>query len=145
MNTATTDKTTIAEHEANFRNAVDGLRKAKAKFESALLKPVPYADERALHLSAALKALAGMYGVNLQGPLHIDSNGEYSLAALKDDGSNPSIHGCAPFGAFAEILNPHSPRTGLAACTLQAESGWCRIGHFGVESMVVAQAAARGI
>lgn len=145
MNTATTDKTTLADHEANFRIAVTGLRDAKAKFDSALLKPVPYADERERHLSAALKALAGMYGVNLQGPLHIDSNGEYSLAALKPDGSNPQHYGCAPFGAFADVLNPHSPRTGIAACTLTADSGWCRIGHFGVESMVMTQAAARGL
>lgn len=142
---STTPVTSAAQHDTDFRTAVIGLREAHTKFKSGELKSVPHSDMRQQHLGAALQALAGLYGVMLRGPHYIDSNGEYSLAALKDAGSNPSVQGCAPFGEFAAVLNPHSPRTGIMPCALTSDSGWCRINHFSVENMVMEQAAARGI
>lgn len=143
MNINTNAQATSLDHDAAFRAAVIGLRDAKTKFEANELKSVPYSDLRQQHLSAAVTALASGHGVTLRAPLYIDGNGEYSIVAV-EEGRDPRM-GTGQFGEFAEVLNPHRPRTGIVPCALSPESGWCRINHFSVENMVMAQAAARGI
>lgn len=124
-----------------FEEAVNALMQARNQFAAGELLPVPYADARQDALARSLVALAEEHGVTLQQPLHIDTNGEYRIVAMPDDGSDLRL-GCGRYGAeFAAILNRHGPRCGVASgATLQPESGWCRMNHFEVEQMVRAYA-----
>jgi hypothetical protein len=131
-------------HAAVFSTAIIAIRQTHARFFAGEIKPVEHAHLREQHLRAALKTLAFSYGVSLQEPLQIDSNGEFSLVALKE-GQDPRYYGSAAFGDFVTILNPHRPRTGIAPSDLSRENGWCLMNHFAVEEMVMQHAAIRGV
>lgn len=127
---------------ANLVKEVDALAKATLQFHTGKIGAYPFGVARGEHLGKALQYLAACHGVTLEGPLHIDSRGEFSIVALPADGSSPKL-GCGPYGeAFAAILNQHHPRQGINPGTVLPESGWCRMNHFEVERMVLAQAQA---
>lgn len=113
------------------------LRVASEQFATGLVKSVPFSDVRGACLGVALHELAKHHGVELRGPLFIDSRGEFSLIVNPPDGKN-TTGSCGAFGQeFAALLNQYRPRTGIVAgAVLEAESGWCWMNHFDVEKMV---------
>ena len=87
-------------------------------------------------MANALRAMATHFGVTLDEPLTINSNGEFRLVARHPDGRQP-IEGAGAFGeAFTALLNRHRPRTGTVPGTLCSSNGWCYINHFDAESVV---------
>lgn len=89
-------------------------------------------------LAAGLRQLAIKHGIKFREPLQIDSNGEFSLvAALPGERGMPSDP-CGEYGeSFVALLNKHGPRTGIMHTKfMHDKDGWCRIGHFDVESML---------
>jgi hypothetical protein len=128
-----------------FLQEMQALAQAEAKFHAGETKPVPFSREREQHLGIALRELAASYGVRLEGPFHIDTNGEYRVVALPE-GKDSAKMGCGHYGeAFAALLNPHRPRQGAMGyppATLHADSGWCYVNHFEIERLLKEQAAA---
>jgi len=133
---------TQQDSQDQFLKAVASLAEANAAFAAGTLKSVPHADARGAALSAALLSMAACHGVLLQTPVQIDSNGEFSLVALKAPGAN-SLYGCGSYGKkLAERLTKHKGRTGaFGPATFYADSGWCRLNHFNAEAMVLEYAA----
>lgn len=126
----------------DLQTAVAELIAFEQQFAQSRLSPVGYRDAREPALARALHAMAAELGVTLQQPLQIDANGEYSIVALKPDGTDPR-YGCGAFGAvFAEALTRHRARCGIAAGTMDAANGWCRLFHLEAEKMVRAYARA---
>lgn len=126
----------------SLESSLNSLDRANALFKERKLSSIAHADARGAALAAGLQALAAEFGVLLQTPLHIDSRGEFSIVAIPPDGRPLSL-GCGPFGDFAKVLNGHAPRTGQSpGATLTAESGWCRMGHFEVERLLLSRRAA---
>lgn len=94
--------------------------------------PLEIARIREHNIASGLLIIATKHGVNLRGPLHINSLGEFSLIA---DG--PETPYCGMFGTFADILNDHNPRTGLqSGAHIMPENGWCYLNHFDAERLV---------
>lgn len=124
-----------------LKQAVARLTETHQLFAKGELSSVAHGDQRETALAAALIALAATHGVTLEGPLHIDSRGEFRLVACPADGS-PAKLGGGRYGAeFAAILNQHHPRCGvLPTAVLDSASNWCYMNHFEVERMVVEQA-----
>ncbi len=121
---------------STFRDEAHKLVLLQQQFEQGLLSSVAYRDQREPALARALTALALELGVALQQPLHIDANGEYSIVALKEDGSDPR-YGCGAFGdAFAALLTRHQARCGTLPATISASNGWCRLNHLEAETLV---------
>lgn len=119
--------------------AADLVATANA-FHNRAMTSVEHSRAREAAIQRGLTAVAQRHGVLLAGPRYIDSNGDFSLAALKAPNGNPQIQGCAPFGeSFVELLNQHRPRTGVVGpATLSAENGWCKLNHFDAEALVLA-------
>lgn len=121
-----------------LQQAISNLVQANADFSNNKLSSVEFSNVRQTALAEGLRALATKHGITLQEPLHIDSNGEFSIVAESD---NPSDRRCgftAHYGeAFAALLNKHRPRTGIAPGSVCAENGWCRMNHFDVERLVM--------
>ena len=120
---------------AKIEEIQDALVVARQEFESGDLKSVPYSNRREVMIKAGLVSIAELCGVDLEA-IGIDANGEYQLRAL--DPEFPQAGYCGDFGQFAEILNPHKPRCGQmgTVAVLDADSGWCRLNHFGAEKLV---------
>lgn len=119
-----------------FQSAMASLLQTESDFEAGTVKSVPHSHLRGEALGKALLALAAMHGVTLQLPLHIDSRGEFSLVAMPDNGASPD-YGTGHYGAFVEILNRHSPRTGIFPTSMMSPgNGWCYMNHFDAERMV---------
>lgn len=117
-------------------DAQQALEQARNDFAEGRLSPVAYRDVREPALSRALVALAEGLGVNLQQPLHVDSNGEFSIVALHPNGQSPRL-GCGSYGEeLAALLTLYRARTGIASGVLCAENGWCRLNHMQAEKMV---------
>ena len=117
------------------------LRLAGEQFAAGLIKSVQYSNVRGASLGASLLELAKNHGVDLRGPMFIDSRGEFSVIANpSNDGNAPGS--CGSFGQeFSALLNQYRPRTGITAgAVLVAESSWCWMNHFDVEKMVCAAA-----
>ena len=126
----------------NLSAAVAILTQAAADFAAGKLTPIAYRDVREPALSRALVAMAADHGVDLEAPLHIDSNGEYSIIAKNPNGPL-LLHGCGKFGAaMAAALTQHMARTGVAPGTIAGDNGWCRLNHMQAEKMVLAYANA---
>lgn len=124
-----------------FLEAVDALVAANKIFAAGQIKPLQHSDLREKYLSAALNAMAGDFGVKLNQPLQINSNGEYAVTALPKDIN----HDAGGFGQeLSTVLNRHNPRTGVRpGATLLPENGWCYLNHFDAERMVFEYAEAR--
>jgi hypothetical protein len=126
----------------SLTEAVDRLKASTADFEDGKIKPLEHSRQREAALVAGLGALAASHGVTLQTPLRIDSNGEFNLLAMPSNGADP-LYGTGKFGeGFTAVVNMHSPRTGVTSgAILSPENGWCRMGHFAVESMLLKAAS----
>lgn len=113
------------------------LRAAKEKFLSRELSPIGYKDERETHLASALRAMAECCGMTLEDPLHVNSNGEFSLVVANPKGP-ARWYGSPPFGeSFASYLTAHHARTGFPGPnTIDPSNGWCYLNHFDAERMV---------
>lgn len=124
-----------------LKQAVARLTEVHQLFSKGELSSVAHGDQREAALAAALNALAAKHGVALEGPLHINSRGEFRLVACPLDGS-PAKLGGGRYGAeLAAILNPHHPRCGvLPTAVLDESANWCYMNHFDVERMVTSQA-----
>lgn len=118
-------------------NALIALRTANEKFARHEISPVAHAREREAAVAKALRAVAADHQVQLQEPLSIDSNGEFSIIALGDDGQ-VTCRGGGRFGdAFAELLTRNRARTGWPGPNvILGCNGWCRLNHFEAEKMV---------
>lgn len=124
---------------SDFNCAVEELIAANADFTAQRLSPVEHRDAREAALGKALLALAREHGVQLQQPVQINANGEYSLVAMPADGRDVRL-GAGSFGTLAAVLNRHRPRTGVSAgAVLPPENGWCWMSHFDVEEMVLTE------
>lgn len=125
--------------------AIQELDNLNREFSANRVSSVEHGATRERILSEALESMAADFGVRLQAPLQIDSNGEYSLVAMNKDNSNPQHYGSGPFGAgFAALLSPHGPRMGIQpAKSIDPSNGWCRMNHFSVERMVRQYGAAQ--
>lgn len=119
----------------DFILTVDLMRE---KLSDRKLSPVDAGRTRELWLGKCLSALAARFEVRLREPLVIDSRGEYSLQALPERPGARETE-CGAFGAgFAEVLNPHQPRTGVKpGAIMTSTSGWCYMNHFDVERLVM--------
>jgi len=130
---------------ATFADAVGRLNRANIDFfQTRTLSSVDHKHAREAALADALGAMAEDFGVKLQRPLQINSRGEFAIVALNADGSDPSrsVKATNQFGAFADHLNPHNPRTGTQpGAHMIPENGWCYINHFEIERMVLSFAA----
>jgi len=131
---------------ADFLTSTDDLVQANhAFFSKREISPVAHKDQREAAMSSGLAALARFFNVTLKAPLQVNSNGEFMLAVEQlGDGVatiNP-YNGARVFGAaFAELLNAHSPRTGISpSAVLTPEGAWCYMNHFSVEKMLLAAA-----
>ena len=125
--------------------AIQELDNLNREFSANRVSSVEHGATRERILAEALESMAADFGVRLQTPLQIDSNGEYSIVAMNKDGTNPKHYGCGPYGEdFAALLSPHGPRTGVQpANSIDAANGWCRMNHFNVERMVRQYGAAQ--
>ena len=117
-------------------NAVDTLKAVNEKFKAGQLSPLEHGRQRGAAIAKALVNMAADCGVKLQQPVGIDSNGEFSIVVEQVRGRE---WGNDVLGKlFAEILNQHNPRTGVApGAIMLPENCWCRMNHFEVEKMVV--------
>lgn len=116
-----------ATHKNDFTDAVQELRTTAEQFARGEIKALPYSRLREDALGKALDSLAKMFDVELEHPLHIDSRGEFRIVTT------------GSFGGLAELLNRHSPRTGIrpgAVLLPDTNGGWCYMGHFDVERLV---------
>ncbi|MBY0466250.1 MAG: hypothetical protein K2W33_15035 [Burkholderiales bacterium] len=134
--------TSQASSPSTLAASIQSLQQAHLDFQTQKISSLEHARQREAALAKALDLIALEHGVNLQKPLQIDSNGEFSIVALRPDGpvgQDPKIHGCGHFcNGFNELLNAHNPRCGISpGATLFPESGWCRLNHFGAERLVV--------
>lgn len=123
-----------------FREVFSALTKANQEFASGELSSLDHSRAREACLSAALDEIAEDCGIKLQGPLQINSRGEFSLVALDPSGRDPLL-GAGQYGeAFANILSRYSWRCGTeavpAGTKILPENGWCRLNHFEAEKMV---------
>lgn len=105
--------------------------------------PVEAADAREKALAEGLHHLATCCGKSFQGPLQINSRGEFSLVmndpGIGRDGGQALIQTDAGrYGELlASILSPHGPRTGIApARSIHPFNGWCSMSHFDVQAML---------
>lgn len=110
-----------------------------AQLAVGAISPLDHRLEREKTLAQALRVIAGRFGVTLEEPLQVDSNGEFSLVSVKP-GRNPHWYGAESFNGFADVLSDFGPRMGAAplpaGCRLLPENGWCRLNHFSAEKMV---------
>lgn len=129
---------TTAQPSSQFLDAMDALQQTQDAFARGQVSAVLHAHERQAALGRALTALASIFGVRLQQPLYIDSNGEFSVVALKPSGEDPRFYGCGAYGTeLAALLTRHKGRTGAyGPATFEASSGWCRLNHFNAERLV---------
>lgn len=125
----------------DFNQAIDELKTAAQGLQTGALSGVAHRDMREPALAKALIALAKNFGVNLQAPMYIDSNGEFSVIALNPEGP-PLTQGCGKFGEpFAALLSLFRARTGIAPGHIGGFNGWCRLNHFMAEKLVLSYAA----
>ncbi|MFL9610960.1 hypothetical protein ACKF11_12815 [Methylobacillus sp. Pita2] len=95
-------------------------------FQNGKLGSVPHAYAREKLLIEGINLVASLHNVKLKQYTSIDTRGEITVFA----------DGCT-FGSFAEVLNNHNPRTGIApGAIMLPESSWCWVNHFEVESLV---------
>lgn len=124
-----------------FKTAIATLTAVHQRFHNREISPVQHGSEREAALAQALVEMAKEQGVTLQQPLHIDSNGEFSIVALKPGTTHSLYEGCAKFGeVLAKALTENKARCGIIPATLTEDAGWCRLNHFGAERMVLAYA-----
>lgn len=127
--------------ETKFMEACGELLAVEQKFREGALSSVDHAWHRERRITEAMTGLAAEKGVRLQG-MQIRS-GEFMVVALPE-GATHAMYGAGKFGDFAELLNRHRPRTGtLPGAVLQPESGWCHLGHFEAERLVLEEYQAR--
>lgn len=119
-------------------HAVQELDELNRAFSTNRVSAVEHGATRGRILAEALESMAADFGVRLQTPMHIDGNGEFSIVAMNEGGTNPAHYGTGKYGAeFAALLSPHGPRTGIQpAASISADNGWCRMNHFNVERMI---------
>jgi hypothetical protein len=131
--------TSHASPPSTLAASIQSLQQAHLDFQARRITPLEHSRQREVALAMALDLIALEHGVNLQKPLQIDSNGEFSIVALLPDGQDPKIYGAALFcNGFNELLNAHNPRCGVSpGATLLPENGWCRLNHFDAERLVV--------
>lgn len=134
-----TQPTPAAPASQALLDAATGLRETHARFAARELSSVEHARAREGWIAQGLAALAEQHGVRLKDHLHIDSRGEYLLAARRQDQPAGSLDVSAgPFKTFAEVLNRYQPRCGLLpVAVLTPDSGWCYLNHFQAEAMVL--------
>lgn len=131
---------------ADFLTFTDDLVQANyAFFSKREISPVAHKDQREDAMAYGLGALARYLNVTLKAPLQVNSNGEFMIAVEQSGDGVATINpynGTRVFGAaFAELLNAHSPRTGISPpAVLTPEGAWCYMSHFSVEKMLLAAA-----
>jgi hypothetical protein len=101
-------------------------------------KPIQQGDAREAALADGLRELAACFGVTLREPLHIDSNGEFSLVVSNGTARDFAGDPCGQYGKeFADLIARYNPRMGLTPSRFMSpENGWCRMNHFDAQTML---------
>lgn len=139
MDTTTNVPSTPSDHEAVLFAQVAALDDVKRRYVALELSLLKFFDIRAEHLSAALAALAGCYGVILDEPLEMDDKtGVYPVVARAPGRSDALT-------AFAAVVAQHGETDRpFSSGVLAPDSSWFRMHHYHVERIVRQDAAARG-
>lgn len=138
-------KPTIGSVQSQFNDAAKELITTQKDFAEGKISSFEHSRKREAALAKGLTAIALNYGVVLQQPLQIDSNGEFSIVAVKE-GQDPR-YGCGQFGEkFAAALGKNW-RSGIntADFNMLPENGWCRLNHFEAEKIVLAESKLQSI
>ena len=93
------------------------------------LFPLQESQRREDALREGLRSLAASEGIEFEGGLHIDSNGDFNLVVSNHRGFGPRI---------AALLNlSGGARTGIFPTRhLLPTNNWCRLNHFAAQSIL---------
>jgi len=113
-----------------LQKAIADLKAANTAFAAGTLSSVDHGNARSSALCLAVVELAASQGAQLKPISTIDSRGELPIFV-----TNGTKYG----ELFATTLNTHcNPRTGVQpGAHMTADAGWCHVGHFDAERMVL--------
>lgn len=119
--------------QSKFQTAVKALLLTNLQFKVGDMSSVHHGSQRGVHIATALRELALEFGCNLDGPMFIDSNGDFRIVALGETFAERR------YGKqFAACLNEHSPRCGaFPGAHMTEDSSWCYLNHFSAERLVI--------
>ena len=117
------------------------LEAARARSAAGVISPLEFSREREALLAEGLNEIAEECGIKLQGPLHLNSRGEFPIYVENPEGSH-----CGAYGEqFAALLARHGIRFGQQECNhASPTNGWGWMNHFAAERMVLAYHAEAG-
>lgn len=120
-----------------LKAAIGALQLAHAEFAKGALSSSDHSRARETAIADGLLSLAESHGTVLEGPLHIDSRGEFRIVVPCP---SPGVRSPGYGKEFADALTRHNARTGIApGAHLLPESSWCYLNHFDAERLLFEQ------